>query len=244
MKKNQIAITLGIVCFILTIAICIQVKTIKNTTSTVALSFEEDELRDEVLRWKEKYDYVYEELEKSEKNLNAVRERAMQNTEQSTEVEEELKLNNMLLGMTDVTGSGVIITLKDNSNVTAESVGPTGNISLYLIHADDIKTMINELKNAGAEAISVNDQRVVSTTSITCEGNVISMNNQKIGTPYVIKAIGSQDLLYGAISRPGGYLELINSGGAVGEIKKATNLSILKYNGVINAKIMQISEER
>ena len=65
MNKKQIAITLGIMCFILTVAICIQLKTIENTTTTISQSLKENGLRDEVLRWKERYDNVYEELNQS-----------------------------------------------------------------------------------------------------------------------------------------------------------------------------------
>ena len=54
MNKKQIAITLGIMCFILTVAICIQLRTIENTTTTISQSLKENGLRDEVLRWKER----------------------------------------------------------------------------------------------------------------------------------------------------------------------------------------------
>ena len=50
MNKKQIAITLGIMCFILTVAICVQLKTVENTTSTVSQSLKENGLRDEVLK--------------------------------------------------------------------------------------------------------------------------------------------------------------------------------------------------
>ena len=56
MNKKQIAITLGIVCFILTVAISIQLKTVQNSNSTVSQSLTENGLRDEVLRWKENYE--------------------------------------------------------------------------------------------------------------------------------------------------------------------------------------------
>ena len=79
MNKKQIAITLGIMCFILTVAICIQLKTIENTTTTISQSLKENGLRDEVLRWKERYDNVYEELNKTLKELEEVRKQATKN---------------------------------------------------------------------------------------------------------------------------------------------------------------------
>ena len=73
MNKKQIAITLGIMCFILTVAICVQLKTVENTTATASQSLKENGLRDEVLKWKERYDNVYGELTKSNKDLEEIR---------------------------------------------------------------------------------------------------------------------------------------------------------------------------
>ena len=54
MNKKQVAITLGIMCFMLTIAISVQLKTMNSANSTVSQSLTENSLRDEVLKWKEK----------------------------------------------------------------------------------------------------------------------------------------------------------------------------------------------
>src|SRR5574344_2168412 len=109
MNKNKIAITLGIVCCILAISICVQVNTVKNINSTVSSTFEENNLRDEVLRWKEKYDNISDELDKSEAQLAKVRENATKNDSNSSQKEEEITLNNNLLGITNLTGQGIEI---------------------------------------------------------------------------------------------------------------------------------------
>ena len=142
----------------------------------------------------------------------------------------------MIIGLTDVEGPGIVVTLKDNSAVTAESISVTDDISLYLVHDSDLRTIINELKNAGAEAISINDQRVVITTSITCEGNVISVNDQKVSSPFTIKAIGNSLSLYSALVRPGGYVERLNNKEIQTSVKRSDNIQINKYSGVINFK--------
>ena len=85
LSKNKIAITLGIVCMILTIAIVIQINTIKGTNETVGQTLAEDELRDEVLRMKERYDNAYSSLENAEKELAQIREQATQNDGSSAE---------------------------------------------------------------------------------------------------------------------------------------------------------------
>ena len=98
MKKWKVALTLGIVCFILTIAICIQLKTIDDTNSTVNQTLTSNELRDQVLKWKEKYDKASVDLEKSEQELENIRLDASKNDEASIKKEEEIKLANTFLG--------------------------------------------------------------------------------------------------------------------------------------------------
>lgn len=168
MDKHKVAITLGIVCAILTICICVQIKTIKNSNSTVAQTFKENSLRDEVLKWKEKYDNLSEQLDKEERNLSKIREESTKDDQTASEKEKQITLNNNLLGITDLKGPGIEITIKDDPNATRENIGVFDDISYHIVHDADLRYIVNELKNAGAEAISINGQRMVNTTAITC----------------------------------------------------------------------------
>ena len=237
MNKKQIGVILGIVCLLLTTAIIVQVKTIKHSGIETNATFSEDSLRDEVLRWKEKSDNASEELSKVEKELEKQRTKATQNDENSKSNEEEIKVSNAVLGFSDVTGEGVEITLQDNQDVTTETA--TNDISYYVVHDIDILNVVNELKNAGAEAISINGERIINTTSIICAGNVAQINGEKVGAPFIIRAIGDSETLYEALNRPGGYIELLNDSGIVSNIKKSNNISIQKYKGAINFKYMK-----
>ena len=62
---------------------------------------------------------------------------------------------------------------------------------MYIIHDEDLLRVLNELCAAGAEAISINDQRIVATTEVRCAGPTVSVNNVRSAPPYVIKAIGN-----------------------------------------------------
>ena len=205
MKKKQIAITLGIMCFILTVAISVQLKTVKNSNATATQSLIDNGLRDEVLRWKEKYDNAYQELLDSEKQLTQIREQATQNNTTANAKQEQIKENDMLLGRVEVKGAGLEITLADNNAAATGLIDP----STVLVHYDDLLQVVNALNNAGAEAISINGQRIITTTAITCEGNVIKINGEKISSPFTIKAIGSQGLLLGSMTMAGGYLNIL-----------------------------------
>lgn len=237
MNKKYVTITIGIMCFLLTLGIVVQLNTIKEANKALGTSSNaENGLRDEVLKWKEKYDSTYSSLLREQKELENKRAEATKNDSNSAKLEEELKTANKLLGLTDVTGSGVIITIADNQSTTSQTLGVI-DANYLLVHSSDIIQIINELKNAGAEAISVNDERIVLTTSITCDGNVVLVNGEKIGSPFVIKAIGNPELLSN-LTRPGGFLEIMKQDGIQVELKKSDKVSIAKYNGVLTSKYL------
>ena len=236
--KKIISIVLGIMCFALTLGICVQLKTVKGSNSIVGqTSYEENDLRAEVLKYKERYDNAYEELEKAEKELEKERENSTKNNSQLEQKENEIKQGNKMIGLSDVTGPGVIITLNDSKKDASTVI----NASDLLIHDADILSIINELKNAGAEAISINDQRIVPTSSIVCGGNIIEINGEKVGAPFIIKAIGLPELLSG-VSRPGGYLQILKDATIEVELKTSNNITIPKYSGVINYKYIKNSK--
>ena len=229
MKKKQIAITLGVMCLLLTIAICVQIRTMNSASSTVSQTLADNELRDQVLKMKERYDNATNDLANAQKELERVRQAATQDDETAEAKEQELKENNMILGNTDVTGEGVEIVLADAVNISRSL-----SASDQIIHYGDIQDVVNELRNAGAEAIEVNGQRIVNTSAITCEGNIIKINGERIGSPFTIKAIGSKDLLYGALERAGSILDWIRDAGNTAITTKEDNITISRYSGVIS----------
>ena len=221
-NKIKISIVLGIMCFALTAGICIQIKTVKNSNSTVSQSYTENNLRAEVLKYKERYDNKIKDIEKIDKELS--------------DAQEQIKVGNKILGLSEVKGPGVTITVKD-SDVEATNLVDS---SKYLVHDKDILDIVNELKNAGAEAISINNERIVPTTFIICGGNVININEEKIGSPFVIKAIGLPETLAN-LSRPDGTLARLKERKIKVELQKNNDITIPKYTGVFNFKYAKSS---
>ena len=215
---------------VLSIAICVQVNTIKDATKTVGTTLKDNNgLRDELLSVQGKYESLYKELEEREKILEQTRQAASNNNESDSQNEEDILNNQKLLGLTDVSGQGLIIKLDENRDVDSNEVL---NINGYLVHEEDLLYIVNELFNAGADAVSINDERVVSTTSILCDGNIIRINGKMVGVPITIKAIGYPERLDGALTRPGGYLEVMANDGIIVSVERSENISITKYNGV------------
>lgn len=96
-------------------------------------------------------------------------------------------------GLLPVKGTGILITLNDNKK--GQMASPNDDPNRYIIHYDNILNIVSELKLAHAEAISINDQRVISTSEIRCVGNVILINTSRLAPPFEIKALGNADLL-------------------------------------------------
>ena len=230
-NNKKISIVLGIMCFALTIGICVQIRTVQNTNSTVSQNYEENNLRAEVLKYKEKYDTLIKETEKIDSKLNEKINSATKNNTELEQAKNQIEQGNKMIGLSEVNGAGVIINVAD-SDMDPSTVLNSNDL---IIHDIDILKIINELKNAGAEAISINDQRVIFTTPIICGGNIISINGERIGSPFEIKAIGSPEALAN-LSRPGGYLSNLEDRKIKANLKKSNNITIPKYSGVLNFK--------
>ena len=117
--------------------------------------------------------------------------------------------------------------------------GTSIDMNNLIVHDSDLRSLVNELANAGAEAISINDERIVNTTAITCAGNVILINGNKAGSPFTIKAIGNQESLYGAITRAGGYTYGLRARSIQVDTRKSDNVQISRYTGALSFKYAQ-----
>ncbi len=225
------SLVLFIIVFTLSMAITLQIKTVNNS-GKVGTTPQENKLRDLLLKDKENYAKL-EELElKREETLDRLREDASKNDQRAKETKEKLNDINKKLGLTELSGVGIKITVSD-AVIKKEST--TIDYAQLIVHDTDILQIINILRNAGAEAISVNNQRIVANTGISCIGVVIKINEEKIGSPYTIKAIGNQDNLESAINMAGGIKELLRSYGLNIEVQRDDNVSIPKYTGVYKA---------
>ena len=222
-KKTKISLILGGMCVALSCGIAIQVRTISKIGTTTSRNSTENELRDAILRTKENYDNLYADEEKAEKLLENERKNATENNSELTEIQENIKKLSTELGITEVTGKGVVIKVDDA--IVPSVMDPNSAI----VHDTDLISIVNELKNAGAEAISVNEQRIMANTVIECIGTVIKINGQRVGAPFTIKAIGMPELLKNTY-RNGGYLKALEGDRIQVDFKTSDNITIAKYS--------------
>ena len=188
-------ITMGLICFLLSYVMFMQFKTVKETNITQIEKMRESELREKLATWKEKYEETQNKLEETKAKLEEYRVKRETNQEASEVLNKELEQALMLAGKTKVKGKGVVITLKDNYEVE-------DGIITHTLLVD----VVNELISAGAEAISINEQRIINMSDIfdIAVGNFesgtqksyILINTKKGSTsPFTIKAIGNQEEL-------------------------------------------------
>ena len=227
MKKIKPVITLGILSMILTVGISVQLKTIKAADISGTIQLTDSNLKKSLLQTKKNYEDSVKKLADTDKELENLRNNVL-NIESDVETQEKIKKYEIILGLTKVQGEGVTITVADNNEQKDNSSFASINNSNYLVHDGNLVAIINELKIAGAEAISINGKRIVNSTSINCAGNVIQINGEKVGSPFVINAIGDKDLLYGELTKNGGTLYKLKKYGVLTSIKKADSIEIDK----------------
>ncbi len=138
-------------------------------------------------------------------------------------IRDDLESVRIEAGLVEITGPGVQVTLNDSNTVAK----PGENLNLYVLHDEDILKVLNELRAAGAEALAINNERVLSTSEIRCAGPTILINkNQRLTPPFVISAIGNQDNMISALKMRGGVVESLEFWGIQVHIKKVSEIRI------------------
>lgn len=232
MRKEKIvmSVTIGAVCILLVAVMFAQFRTIEETDITGIETAREEELRTMISSWKAKYEETAQKVEETNQKIKEYQEKAASAEETGTLLDEELLQTNMLVGKTDVTGEGVIIILEDNENKQIEDT--------------DLLSLINELKLAGAEAISINDKRIVNMTEIVMVNDTILVNEERVTSPYTVKAIGDQTYLSSALSlKNSGYIDKYTSLGKTINMTLEKNIKILAYNSNNNLMEFRYAKE-
>lgn len=165
-------------------------------------------------------------------------------TYDTNELVEQLNLNieqlEETLHQTDVAGPGVIVIIDDAKRDLYQ--GEDGNN--VLVHDRDIGIIIEELRQAGAEAISINGERVIyNDTRIVCVGPTVKVNGEQMSAPFIIKAIGNKKYLEAVINAPGTYSEILASYGLFVEVNTSVSVVIDQYEGIRENTYMNYYEE-
>lgn len=198
--KGTMIVTISAMIALLVCVIFMQFRTVEKTDITTLEAMRETELRAEIASWKTKYEETSKKLLEVQNTITEYDEKMANNQETSELLEQELQQANMRLGKTNVIGSGIVVTLKDNE--------------MAQIDAYDIYKLINELRLAGAEAISVNGIRITTMTDVKgIRPGLIVIDGDKTTSPYIVKAIGDQTYLESGLTlKTYGYIDYVIKG--------------------------------
>ncbi len=225
MKKDYIWI--GLACVVLGIFMAFQMKFIQGTYLDGATPTQKTvEILNELSAVKNEKELLVEEVERLEDLLDEIQTSASDESTIIKNLTEELNRYKSFSGLTRVSGTGITITI-DNP---PQDVGIEKNIAYdYRLILD----LINELNSAGAEAISINEQRMVNNTEVRLAGNQVNVNTIPINTPYVIKAIGNSKTLDGAVNQRFGIVQNLRELGYYIEVSQVELIEVPAFNGTV-----------
>lgn len=226
-SKKIMIVTISIMSLILACVIFMQFKVVNETDIAQIETMRKDELEKAIAEWKEKYEIAYKKLADTNSKINEYEEKMQSNAETKELINKELSEAKTNFGLTDVEGEGIIITLTDT------------DIASY--DAEDILELVNELRGAGAEAISINGQRIVNTSDIVhISSTIIKVNSKNISSPYVIKVIGDKTYLKSALTIKNGYIDVKEKNDYKIKVEEKNNIKINKYSKSVNLKHIEL----
>ncbi|MFV9568431.1 MULTISPECIES: DUF881 domain-containing protein [Thermoanaerobacter] len=211
--------------------ISIQFKTVqgsnRTSTPTVATNYaRSEELTQQLKKVQEEKANLEQQLEELTKRFKEYEDAASKNDAALKNLQQDIEKYKSLAGLTDMEGPGVIVTVNDSDLQPRDGEDP----NLYLVHDEDLLNIVNELKAGGAEAIAINDQRLIATSEIRCVGPTININSTRYAPPYVIKAIGDPETLKAALNIKGGIIDTLKFYGIKVDIQTSDRIVIPKYS--------------
>lgn len=163
---------------------------------------QEESYREDLIDQKERNKELTEELNNLQIRIREFEKSFAENKDEYEHLLNEAEKLRLMIGEIPSQGQGVRVTLKDgeyNPNST--------NPNEYIVHESHVLSVINELKISGAEAISINGQRLKSNSYIRCNGPVITIDGRQFPAPFVIEAVGDSKSLVASMKIVGGIFD-------------------------------------
>ena len=218
---------IALVCVLIGFMIAVQFRTAQDGKGSLSQQRIE-EISDRLLQTEHERDELGEELRK------------MQAAAADMDNKEDQNMLRYRAALVPLVGEGVIVRMDDS----AKPVKAGENPNLYVIHDDDLLRVINELRAAGAEAISVNGQRLTGISEIRCAGPTLSVNNVRSSAPFEIHSIGDKKSLENSLRMRGGVVETLSVWGIQLDIKVSDDVYIPPYRGSIRQSYARETTER
>lgn len=237
MKKKEWQISLTLICFILGLILSIQFRTQRNVQGTISFARTE-EISSMLSQSEKKKKDLESEISTLRSKISEYEKATSEDKAMLRSMQEELERMRIAIGLTRVSGPGIILIL-DDSKI---SMKPGEDPNIYLIHDEDLLKVVNELFASGAEAIAVNGERLITSSEIRCVGPVMIVNGTRVAAPYEILAIGDVSLLENGILMRGGIVEILKAVGIRVGMSSHKRIEIPPYSGSINLKYVKMEK--
>ncbi|WP_199424713.1 DUF881 domain-containing protein [Actinotalea solisilvae] len=178
-----------------------------------------------------------ERLEAAEEEVRALEEEVVALTEAQTADLPSLdpttaSLEALAAGREGVAGPGLTVRLTDAPTNLPQPDWVTNDD--LVVHQQDLQAVINALWAGGAEAMTLQDQRVISTSAFRCVGNVLLLHGRQYSPPYVVRAIGDPDALRRTLLASPAiqqYLDYVDAVGLGWSTSREDRLELPAYEG-------------
>lgn len=195
----------------------------RKTSETMnSQHFDQENLyREELIEQQERNKELSDETNFLQQKIREYEQSFSASEEQYNELVKQAEDLRLLLGDIKGVGQGIRVTLKDGD------YDPTSlNPNEYIVHESHVLRVLNELKISGAEAISINGQRLMANSYIKCTGPVITVDGHQYPAPFVIEAIGDSDNLISALQIVGGVVDQLLADNIIVSVEKEQQLTM------------------
>ncbi|WP_339062324.1 DUF881 domain-containing protein [Tepidibacillus marianensis] len=238
MKVNKLHIYISIVFLFLGFLVGFQYQfTSKRTAIEKPYSWnQEQQVQNKLISQKNENKKIENQIRDIEDQIHKIEQNANSDLNEASDIHQTLDNSRMFAGLLDVEGPGIVVILNDSKKAKEIS----GDVSSYIVHEQDLRRVVNELFASGAEAVSVNGERMIGTSTIKCVGPTITVNSIKKAPPFEIKAIGDPNTLLTGLELPGGVLETLRIWEIQISTQKEDKVVIPSYVGTTNTNKLSI----
>jgi uncharacterized protein YlxW (UPF0749 family) len=202
----------------------------QESSSVVATERETSQIWRSIERLEAEQQQLKATLAGSRQELARRQQAAAANTDRLQALTTALAEQQLLAGLTPVSGPGVLVTLDDST----VQVPPGADPNAYIIHEYDLRDIVNLLWMAGSEAMAINDERLVGNSSLYCVGSTVMVNNTRLSPPYLIRAIGNSRVQQDYLRNPSYLQDLKKKQQSYGlrfNVEAIANLVLPAYSG-------------
>lgn len=204
------------VCMLLGTMLALQYRSVNHNQSIASLENKRlEELKEEVIKLQNQKNELQERYQKLEEENQTFARVKAGDSEAVQQLKNNLLKARIFAGLETVKGAGIIVTLDNNGFLEVTDL--------------DILNVVNELRASGAQAISVNDERIVAMSEIREAGQYIVINGKQFRAPFVIKAIADPDNMERALMMIDGVVDNLEEYGLNVSLKKSDEIVIGKF---------------